>query len=564
MRADMSSKPVDEIPELAIPKKVLEYIRARHPVPRSNIQTIEDYFIENGPNGSHFCLVSHFAGPSILSMSDSPGRVIGSRRLRRDLARKVAKQLTGAVELIHSAGFVHGDLTTSNILFRVAENVQNWSDSDVYINFGQPVTEEVVSRDHSPLGPSSPARLFAPIDNSHLTNSTFLQEDTLLIDFGQSFPSLHPPSDYEPATVPHYQSPEARFEGRIDMSSDIWALACTIFEIRAGFPLFEAFLGGPDEILKEVVATLGKLPEPWWGAFENHHLWFDEDGMPKGREFQQVLLPAEKTSIKHKLTSIGSQDLPPATGHDGPMMERPGTRLDEVEIQLLGNLLEKMLRYLRTSLHRLTSSEKEKIGRRVAKTKKNRRKRLISCEAAEAGPSEPKGKEVDPRNWGSAGLTESDVDVEAQAAALKSIQQQKLKAKKLAREIPPHVETITHENENAQIRPVRRAVEQRAKRTRPDASRPVAQIAPKSYLGVALEQVRQTSKSKSRRRLKHSPSPSSSSRDSSSDSESTSSDSSSSESSDSSSSSSSSSSDSSQLSGTTGNSNRSRSHSRRR
>jgi len=30
--------------------------------------------------------------------------------------------------------------------------------------------------------------------------------------------------------------------------------------------LFEAFLGGDDEILKEIVATLGKLPEPWWGA----------------------------------------------------------------------------------------------------------------------------------------------------------------------------------------------------------------------------------------------------------------------------------------------------------
>ncbi|KAF8962533.1 kinase-like domain-containing protein [Flammula alnicola] len=345
MGAEVSSKPADEIPELAVPLKLSEYIQAQCPVARSNIQTVEDHFTENGPNGSHLCLVSQLAGPSILSMSDCPGRVIGSRRLRGDLARKVAKQAVYAVELMHTAGFVHGDLTTSNILFRAAENIQNWSDSDVYLTLGQPETEEIATRDHSPPGPHAPAQLVAPIDNAYLTNSTFLQEDILLVDFGQSFSSFHPPTDYVPATMPHYQSPEARFEGRISMPSDVWALACTIFEIRAGSPLFEAFLGGNDEILKEIVATLGKLPEPWWGAFENHYLWFDEDGKPKARELQQVLLPAEKTSIKQKLASIGKQDAPPATGDDGPMMERPGTRLDELEIQLLGDLLEKMLRY---------------------------------------------------------------------------------------------------------------------------------------------------------------------------------------------------------------------------
>jgi serine/threonine-protein kinase SRPK3 len=108
MRANVSLKPVDEIPELVVPRKVVDYIRAQDPVPSANMQIIEDHFIENGPNGSHFCFVSELAGPSILSMSDSPGRVIGSRRLRRDLARKVARQVVGVVELMHSAGFVHG------------------------------------------------------------------------------------------------------------------------------------------------------------------------------------------------------------------------------------------------------------------------------------------------------------------------------------------------------------------------------------------------------------------------------------------------------------------------
>ena len=145
--------------------------------------------------------------------------------------------------------------------------------------------------------------------------------------------------------MPDYLSPEAHFEGKIGPPSDIWALACAIFQIRAGSPLFDAFLGGDDEVLKEIVATLGKLPELWWGAFENRHRWFDEDGEPKAPELQHVRLPAKKTSIKQKLASIGSHDVPPATGDDGPMIERPGTKLDNVEIQVLGDLLEKMLRY---------------------------------------------------------------------------------------------------------------------------------------------------------------------------------------------------------------------------
>ena len=86
---------------------------------------------------------------------------------------------------------------------------------------------------------------------------------------------------------------------------------------------------------------MGRCPSHG-GAFEDHHLWFDE---PKARELQQVFLPAEKTSIKQKVASTGDRGVPPATENDGPTMERPGTKLDEVDIQLLGDLLAKMLRY---------------------------------------------------------------------------------------------------------------------------------------------------------------------------------------------------------------------------
>uniref|UniRef100_A0A0W0G6R6 non-specific serine/threonine protein kinase n=1 Tax=Moniliophthora roreri TaxID=221103 RepID=A0A0W0G6R6_MONRR len=344
MRADLSSRtvPVDKAPELAVPKFIAA---ASHSTPA--IQIVEDHFTETGPNGTHLCIVSQLAGPSISTMSECPGRVSGSRRLRGSLARKAAKAVAEVVALMHSAGFVHGDITTSNILFRLADRVHKWSDNEVYSYFGEPNTERVATRDRSPPGPCAPVELVAPIDQSRFTDCSLLQEDVLLIDFGQSFNASHPPVGYEPATAFNYQSPEARFESRIDTASDVWALACTIFEMRAGFPLFESFLGSDDHVLKETVQMLGKLPDPWWNSFGTRHLWFDDHGEPKSLELQQqarVLLPAERTSIREKFLSIGVNDEPTETD-DGPMMEPYGTKLDETEVELLEDLLEKMLRY---------------------------------------------------------------------------------------------------------------------------------------------------------------------------------------------------------------------------
>lgn len=102
LRADASNT---SNPALTIPA-VLE---AAIPLCTS-IQTVDHHFTVKGPNGTHLFLVSPFAGPSIRVMSDCPGRVSGSRRLRAGLARKVAKQIVTAVDFMHSSGVVHGGM----------------------------------------------------------------------------------------------------------------------------------------------------------------------------------------------------------------------------------------------------------------------------------------------------------------------------------------------------------------------------------------------------------------------------------------------------------------------
>jgi serine/threonine-protein kinase SRPK3 len=111
MRADASSKSPGGIPELSIPNRLRTCLSGS-----ARIQAIDHHFFEDSPNGSHLFLVSPFAGPSVLAMSDSPGRVAGSRRLRADLARKVAKQVATTLYHMHSAGIVHGGERTLDIL----------------------------------------------------------------------------------------------------------------------------------------------------------------------------------------------------------------------------------------------------------------------------------------------------------------------------------------------------------------------------------------------------------------------------------------------------------------
>jgi serine/threonine protein kinase len=81
--------------------------------------------------------------------------------------------------------------------------------------------------------------------------------------------------------------------------------------------------------MRDAVRLLGKLPDPWWNALEHRHLWFDENGQQKS--------PDSKSSIREELRDIGEEE--------GPMIETAGTRLEEEEVELLGDLLEKMLKF---------------------------------------------------------------------------------------------------------------------------------------------------------------------------------------------------------------------------
>ncbi len=90
--------------------QILDCLRANlfdHPG-QKHIASILDHFKVEGPNGTHTCLVSYIAGPTIAQLSYSLGHVAGSKRLRADIAQKAAWQATEALSCLHSRGVVHG------------------------------------------------------------------------------------------------------------------------------------------------------------------------------------------------------------------------------------------------------------------------------------------------------------------------------------------------------------------------------------------------------------------------------------------------------------------------
>ncbi|KAK9241731.1 kinase-like domain-containing protein [Lipomyces tetrasporus] len=252
--------------------KILQYLKEsaiRHPA-CGHILSVLDHFTIEGPNGSHTCLVSPFDGPDLAQISHNPGQPAGSRRLRGFLARKLAWSRSWRYLMLaitaDLALILHLDLTPPNVLVQLT-HVDSWSDQDVYELLGFPVQDQVRAWSGEVLGQSAPKYLVEPAILSKLESKWFT-EKALLVDFGKSFMLQAPPTNGGGIPM-SYCAPEVYFEGKASVWSDIWALGCTIFEIRAGEQLFGSFLGGPHEVIRHIVQTLGKLPEPRMANLEN-------------------------------------------------------------------------------------------------------------------------------------------------------------------------------------------------------------------------------------------------------------------------------------------------------
>lgn len=96
-------------------------------------------------------------------------------------------------------------------------------------------------------------------------------------DYGTSFnlatersPKLYTP----PLSLP----PENFFQETITLAADIWTLGVSLYEILGERPLFETFNGDRDDIIADIISTLGPPPTRWWDKWENRKDFFQPDG----------------------------------------------------------------------------------------------------------------------------------------------------------------------------------------------------------------------------------------------------------------------------------------------
>jgi serine/threonine-protein kinase SRPK3 len=142
------------------------------------------------------------------------------------------------------------DFRPANILVKLA-NLDHLSEYEIVSLLGQPQQSEVMTETEETPPPLALKYLVAPADFSRLGNE-YLTDDIARIDFGESYPMSSPPADL--GIPEEYLPPEVLIEGgaAIGVGSDLWALGCTLFEIRRQMALFY-IINKKDELLAEMV-----------------------------------------------------------------------------------------------------------------------------------------------------------------------------------------------------------------------------------------------------------------------------------------------------------------------
>ncbi|KAI0378201.1 kinase-like protein [Hypomontagnella monticulosa] len=216
---------------------------------------LEEFWIQ-GPNGCHRCLVMPVLGCSVADW----------RMLQVDYeeqtgidTKKVCRQIIKSMRFLHSHGICHGDLKPANILMKV-EGIDDLDLDQIMELMGEPdcyLTEPYPG--HDP-GDRAPEYLIAPADPTW--SETLVTGSIAIIDFGESFFIGNPP---ESTGIPNlYAAPEILIRGAYTpgLYSDIWSLACTLFEVRTGESLFGCMVGNNDLYitLTKIEYYIGLLP----------------------------------------------------------------------------------------------------------------------------------------------------------------------------------------------------------------------------------------------------------------------------------------------------------------
>ena len=229
------------------------------------------------------------------------------------------------------------DINAKNVLQHTL-SLDGLSEAEVFQILGKPRRNPVdkvgASKEECSLVPNY---LVYPVDWTKVDIHRITPKPCL-IDLDQSFRTSSPPNDL--GTPRPYRSPELMLDKKAGVGSDLWALACTLFGIRTGGPLFQSYDNADDDYLDEIVMALGVLPEPWWSTtWAVRKEWYKDEGEVHERAVLYEEEAGRARSLLDKLAwGVSYSD-------SGFPKEKQHRDIPQREMEVFADFLGRMLRY---------------------------------------------------------------------------------------------------------------------------------------------------------------------------------------------------------------------------
>ncbi|KAK6082954.1 serine/threonine-protein kinase SRPK3 [Seiridium cupressi] len=322
--------------------KIIEHLKdgtSTEELARNHIVSPLEHFWVEGPNGRHLCYVLELYGCTISAWRWALEEDDG---VHKDI-RTVCHQIVKGMGYIHNRGLE--ELTKEELVELI----------------GNAEAEDIGTVSGEDPGSRAPEYYVIPLSSDWCEK--FIVPEIVITDFGESFLAKSPRDTTgipTPYAAPEILLPETSLLG---FGTDIWSLACTIYEVWEGDPIFA--MNRLSEVVHSLEFFLGPLPKPFRSAWRKRG---SQEESSSGKSYPQVggLTPltwdidALNESRTEDISGTGYSDIMEAhiarsvnclkgnADRLPPLKELQSLATfpeERYHITMLADLLKKMLRY---------------------------------------------------------------------------------------------------------------------------------------------------------------------------------------------------------------------------
>ncbi|KAJ3479680.1 hypothetical protein NLG97_g8260 [Lecanicillium saksenae] len=218
------------------------------------IPTFRGKFLHNGPNRTHLCIATSLLGPKLKNVIES----YGDHQIDAKDILRLSRQILEAVCTVHEAGFAHGDLDSTNVVFTL-RHLAGASDETLLEAVGELETTTLLCADGAPTSAHMPSQLVRAATWDNWVDED--EEDVCFVDFGSSFRvgDAMGSSDFEHSAV---SPPETILADTFDYRIDLWRVGCIIHSlIFAAYPCM--YMGDDFFLILQIIYFVEELPQEW-------------------------------------------------------------------------------------------------------------------------------------------------------------------------------------------------------------------------------------------------------------------------------------------------------------